>query len=143
MPKEFLRELLRPNKHLRGTQPRCMPLKSTPFGTRSSQVWRASIPEASSLAHAVFDVEPAVVACQTLLLHLGAAGLELALVGTPLGLHVLQLVGGQLHSRWLCSRGRCGGRRRGSGRGGGLGRSRVEHAGDKQRGSETNSGAKH
>src|ERR1700738_1762243 len=55
----------------------------------------------SGLAHAIFDVEPAVIAGQSLRLHLFAAGRELALVGAPLGSHVLQLLSGQFHFRGL------------------------------------------
>src|SRR5882757_3115670 len=97
----------------------------------------------SSLGHAVFDVEPAVVAGQPLLLHIDAAGLVLALVGAPLGLHIPELLHRQLHPRWLGGGGSGrGGGRRGRGRGG-LGRSRMQRAGDEQHGGKTNSSATH
>src|SRR4051794_41968238 len=75
----------------------------------------------SALLHAALDVEPAVVACQSLGLHLFAAGGELALVRAPVGFHLLQLICRQLHLGRLCGGRAC--RRRS---GGGLGRSGME-----------------
>src|SRR5689334_6557944 len=49
-----------------------------------------------ALAHAVFDEEPAVVAGQALGFHFLPAGLQLGLVGAPLGLHLFQLRDRQL-----------------------------------------------
>src|SRR6478735_1580942 len=60
----------------------------------------------SGLVHAVLDVEPAIVAGEALGLHLGAARLQLGPVGSPLGLHVLQLLHGELDLAGL-GLGRC------------------------------------
>src|SRR6266436_2362581 len=84
----------------------------------------------SGLVHAVFNVEPAVVAGQSLGLHLLAASLQLGLIGAPLRPHVLQLLHRQLHLRGLG----IGCRRRGRG----LRRRDVKVARDEQHGSKKN-----
>ena len=44
----------------------------------------------SGLGHTLFDKEPAIIACEPFGLDVLAAGLELALVLTPVGAHFFQ-----------------------------------------------------
>src|ERR1700737_4910391 len=111
------------NNDLRGTQPRChAPGPDIIGGTQTS-----------GLVHAVFDIEPAVVAGQSLGFDLFAASREPGLILIPLRAHLLQAFNGQFHLRHLrfrrrsCSLRRCCGKR----------------ARDKQHGGKTHTGAKH
>src|ERR1700748_3423687 len=93
---------------------------------------------ASDLVHAILNVEPAVVTDQSLLLHLDAAGFQLAPVGAPFDFQFLEPLDGQFDPR------RFGGarRRRGGGRSRALGRGGIEHAREEQ-GGKTDTDAKH
>jgi hypothetical protein len=105
------RKLQRLNKHLRGMRRAAMSLIDPCLLADA----------ASALAHAVPDVEPAVIARQPL----GFTSLRQAAYLGSLALHLAFM------SR-LCGRGR-----------GGLGESRVQRASDEQHGDEANSNAEH
>ena len=57
-----------------------------------------SVRLASALFHAVLNIEPAVIANQSLRPYLFATNPELALVRKPPSLHVAQLAGREFHS---------------------------------------------
>src|SRR5262249_18159719 len=96
----------------------------------------------SGLVHAILNVKPAIIAGQTLPLHLRATSLELGLIGGPGRLHFLQFLNGELpRGGWGVGGGRRrgGGGRGGGGRGGGDGKA----AGDEKCRRQQNGGAMH
>src|SRR5207248_11259777 len=78
------------NNDLRGRQPPAVPLLLSSLTLRSL-----------GLAHAVFDIEPALVAGQTFGLHFLAAYLELRFISRPFGFHFLPLFHRLFHFRRL------------------------------------------